>query len=77
MDGFQGKVYTKWPDTALFEKRLRIADALGTRVQDGDGPRYTQPGDWTCDPSERRTPPPPPPSSRVRRTCWQRLWGRA
>ncbi len=84
LEGFQGNVYTKWPDTALFEKMLRIADALGARVQDDDGTLYTQPGDWTYDPSERVMPPPPPsppaspkPPPPVRRPWWQRLWGRA
>lgn len=81
LDWFQGNVYTKWPDTALYEKMLRIAQALGAHVQDDDGTRYTQPGDWTYDPSERlasppASPPAPPPAP-IRRSWWQRLLGRA
>jgi len=31
LDGDQGNVSTKWPDTALWREMLRIAAALGAR----------------------------------------------
>lgn len=52
LNWFQGDIYSKWPDTALYEKMLRIAEALGARVQDDEGVVYSQPGDWIFDPAQ-------------------------
>jgi len=53
LDWFQGNVSTKWPDTALYCKMLRIAQALGAHVQDDDGTKYLTEADWQYDPTER------------------------
>ena len=51
LDWFQGNISTKWPDTALYQKMLQIAHALGGNVQDDDGTLYKSPTDWQFDPS--------------------------
>ncbi len=53
VDWFQGNVSTKWPDTSLFRKMLRIASALKAQVQDDDGTVYKNDTDWSFDPKER------------------------
>jgi len=50
----QGNISTKWPDTALYRKMLRVASALHAHVQDDDGRAYTSEHDWSFDPTERR-----------------------
>lgn len=50
LDWFQGNVSTKWPDTALYRKMLRVAAALGAHVQDDDGSTYEGETDWEYDP---------------------------
>jgi len=52
LDWFQGKVSTKWPDVALYRKMLRVAAALGARVQDDDGHVYTHESEWTFNPPQ-------------------------
>lgn len=47
-----GNVQTKWPDTALYRKMLRVAAALNAQVQDDDGTVYTKDTDWTFDPNK-------------------------
>ncbi len=54
LDWFDGNISTKWPDTALYQKMLSIATALGATVQDDDGTVYDSPGDWQFDPSAPR-----------------------
>ncbi len=46
----RGNISSKWPDTALYRKMLRIAEALGGTVQDDDGTVYRLPTDWEFDP---------------------------
>ncbi|PPE74531.1 hypothetical protein C3942_07140 [Solimonas fluminis] len=53
LDGDQGNVSTKWPDTALYRKMLRIAAALGARVQDDEGGVYLKDGGWAFEPDGR------------------------
>ncbi|WP_303747902.1 hypothetical protein [Stenotrophomonas pigmentata] len=50
LDWFQGNISTKWPDTALYQKMLQIAHALGGNVQDDDGTVYQSSTDWQFDP---------------------------
>ena len=50
LDWFQGNISTKWPDTALYRKMLRIAKALGASVQDDDGTAYLHETDWEFSP---------------------------
>jgi hypothetical protein len=72
LDWFQGNVYTKWPDTALYEKMLRVAAALGAKVQDDDGNDYAKPGDWNFNPMDA-----PPRSVEQSKTNWWRsLFGK-
>ena len=51
LDWFQGNVQTKWPDTALYRKMLRVATALQAKIQDDDGNVYRTESDWEFDPS--------------------------
>jgi hypothetical protein len=53
LDWFQGNVNTKWPDTALYRKMLKVATALNAQVQDDDGTVYSKNTDWSFDPNER------------------------
>jgi hypothetical protein len=46
----QGNINTKWPDTALYRKMLKIASALGARVQDHNGIVYMKYSDWCFEP---------------------------
>jgi hypothetical protein len=46
----RGNVSTKWPDTALYRKMLKIAAALGARIVDDDDTTYTTETDWDFDP---------------------------
>ncbi|HEV3145846.1 MAG TPA: hypothetical protein VGZ47_18295 [Gemmataceae bacterium] len=54
LNWFRGNVYTKWPDTALYRKMLRIARALGAQVQDDDGNVYTRDTGWNFEPNDER-----------------------
>lgn len=53
LDWFQGNISTKWPDTALYKKMLRIASALNAHVQDDDSTKYPQEADWEFEPPAR------------------------
>jgi hypothetical protein len=66
LDWSQGNISTKWPDTALFQKMLSVAAALGAHVQDDDGETYSSPTDWQFDP---RTVPVAP-----QKRPWWRFW---
>jgi hypothetical protein len=48
----QGNVSTKWPDTVLYRKMLKIAAALGAHVQDDDGHPYVSETDWEFEPEQ-------------------------
>ncbi|UXH80007.1 hypothetical protein [Roseateles amylovorans] len=50
LEWFQGNVSSKWPDTALYQKMLQVAGALGARVQDDDGTFYEKETDWQFNP---------------------------
>jgi hypothetical protein len=52
-DWFQGNINTKWPDTALYRKMLKIAATLNAQVQDDDGTVYIKDTDWEFDPKQR------------------------
>jgi hypothetical protein len=54
LDWFQGNVSTKWPDTALYNKMLQVASALGAKVQDDNGTVYSSVGDWVFSPKDSR-----------------------
>ena len=47
----RGNVSTKWPDTALYRKMLKIAAALGAKVHDDDDNIYSKETDWEYDPT--------------------------
>lgn len=36
LDWFDGNIHSKWPDTALYHKMLKIAKALNAKIQDDD-----------------------------------------
>lgn len=69
LDWFEGNIYTKWPDTALYEKMLKIAQDLGAHVQDDDGTNYPSEADWRYSPKERENYVPPSPSR-----PWWKFW---
>jgi hypothetical protein len=76
---FQGNIDTKWPDTALYQKMLRIAKALDANVQDDDGTVYRSPADWVFDPTAPRSSSiqsAASPTARTRSPWWKRLLGR-
>ncbi len=72
LDWFNGNISTKWPDTALYEKMLRVAQVLGAKVQDDDGTDYVKAGDWAYDPTERVEAY----KKQARATWWQRFLSR-
>ncbi|VWD60209.1 hypothetical protein BLA50215_07248 [Burkholderia lata] len=67
LDWHAGNIMTKWPDTALYCKMLKIAADLEATVQDDNGTVYRLPTDWHFDPHERTTVP-------AQRRPWWRLW---
>ena len=71
LDWFQGNIVTKWPDTALYRKMLKIAAALNAQVQDDDGTIYRNESDWEFDPKATR-----PRSPDIQRPWWMRIFGR-
>ena len=64
----QGEIASKWPDTALYRKMLRIASALGARVCDDDDTTYTSPDQWQYEPGSE-----PVPQVRAAKPWW-RFW---
>ncbi len=50
LDWFQGNVHTKWPDTALYQKMLKVAAALDAQVMDDEGHVYRDPTEWEFEP---------------------------
>lgn len=54
LDWSHGNISSKWPDTALFKKMLKVAKDLGAKIQDDEGNEYSKPGDWVFSP---RNPP--------------------
>jgi hypothetical protein len=63
LDWYGGSISTKWPDTALYLKMLRIAAALNARVMDDEGTIYAAPGDWTFYPDQKAQAKP-----------WWKIW---
>jgi hypothetical protein len=53
LDWFDGNIHSKWPDTALYHKMLKIAKALNAKIQDDDCKLYLTETDWDYDPAER------------------------
>lgn len=51
LDWIAGNIYTKWPDTYLYRKMLRIAKYLNAQVMDDDGVIYSDESHWEYDPS--------------------------
>jgi len=60
LDWARGKIYTKWPDTALYQKMFRIATSLGAHIQDDEGTKYLTIDAWEFDPEHWRVHEPPP-----------------
>jgi hypothetical protein len=54
LDWRDANMSTKWPDTALDRKMLRVAAAPGAMVQDDEGTVYTADTDWSFDPNAKR-----------------------
>jgi hypothetical protein len=50
LDWSRGNISTKWPDTALYQKMLKIAKALDAHIQDDDGNLYEKAADWEFEP---------------------------
>jgi len=46
-----GNVSTKWPDTALYHKMLKIAEKLNAKVMDDNGTLYESPESWDYAPT--------------------------
>ncbi|QYM91367.1 hypothetical protein [Dickeya zeae] len=51
LDWSAGNIYTKWPDTHLYRKMLKIAKYFNAQVMDDDGSVYHDESDWEYDPS--------------------------
>ncbi|AJK17587.1 hypothetical protein B7R74_14150 [Yersinia pseudotuberculosis] len=51
LDWSAGNIYTKWPDTHLYRKMLKIAKCLNAQVMDDDGTIYSDESHWEYDPS--------------------------
>jgi hypothetical protein len=51
LDWSSGNVLSKWPDTALYLKMLRVAEHFQASVQDDDGNVYRSEGQWSFEPS--------------------------
>ncbi len=60
LDWARGNIYTKWPDTALYQKMFRIATALGAHIQDDEGTKYLTIDAWEFDPERRSVYHQPP-----------------
>jgi hypothetical protein len=73
LDWSGGNVYTKYPDSALLRKMVRLAQQLGARVQGDDGELYT--GDEPLDDYLRTAADAERPAPR-RASWWRRLTGR-
>jgi hypothetical protein len=69
LDWSNGVVSSKWPDTALYLKMLRIATQLGARVSDDDDTTYESESDWEFDPNAQQPVAPKP------RGFWKRIFG--
>jgi len=52
LDWSSGRIYTKWPDTALYRKMLRIAKVLNAHVEDDNCTQYIADEDWEYDPNK-------------------------
>ncbi|BBV04305.1 hypothetical protein PROVRETT_05381 [Providencia rettgeri DSM 1131] len=46
LDWYEGRIYTKWPDTALYIKMLEIAKKLHAKVMDDECGIYDKPESW-------------------------------
>ena len=53
LDWSDGNIYTKWPDTYLYRKMLRIAKHLSARVMDDNGTVYSDESQWEFDPTSK------------------------
>ncbi len=51
LDWSDGNIYTKWPDTYLYRKMLKIAKCLNAQVMDDEGTIYSDESDWEHNPS--------------------------
>lgn len=54
LNWFQGNIYTKWPDTALYNKMLSVALTLGAKVQDDNCANYPEEAQWEFNPNDKR-----------------------
>jgi hypothetical protein len=69
LDWFEGNIVTKWPDTALYKKMLKIATALGAQVQDEEGTVYRTESEWEFDPKAAH-----PRLEDAQRPWWMRIF---
>lgn len=53
LDWNAGNIYTKWPDTYLYRKMLRIAKHFKAQVMDDDGTVYNDESQWEYGSSSR------------------------
>lgn len=53
LDWSAGNIHTKWPDTYLYRKMLRIAKCLNGQVMDDDGTIYSDESQWEYEPSSK------------------------
>ncbi|WP_312187120.1 hypothetical protein [Leclercia sp.] len=51
IDWSAGNIYTKWPDTCLYRKMLKIAKCLNAQLMDDEGTIYSDETQWAYDPS--------------------------
>lgn len=66
-----GRIYTKWPDTALYQKMFQIATSLGAHIQDDEGAKYLTIDAWEFDPELWRDHDPhPAPRRQPLRVDW-------
>jgi hypothetical protein len=50
LDWFEGNVFTKWPNTALYRKMLQISRTLNAKVMDEEGILYETEDAWPYEP---------------------------
>lgn len=68
LDWLDGNVFTKWPDTALYQKMLLVAGEMSATVQDEEGTLYEKKADWQFSPNE------PSSESSIAIKPWWKFW---
>lgn len=67
LDWSDGRIYTKWPDTALYSKMLDIAKQFDAAVHDDEDTVYSGPDEWKFDPNVKLVLP-------AKRRPWWKFW---